>query len=250
MLRWLLALSRAACAAVAFVAAGCWDEGSGGNGPAPVQITMAAHPARMVGTPVWLQGDVECPECADYTAWTYGTTCPEFTCPAVESAVWWTNQSTAATGPAMHGVWPSCQCGTWLWVNYCSASCSHSWSASVPLAYGGNEIVISATAPGFAQGNESTLVERVPVSPAWLAPLAGSGTVTLAWTASEGATSYTLYWSTTAHDTSGSCTRIRNVSSPYTHAGLASGVPHYYFVTALAGDAEGFDSERLAVTPQ
>ena len=240
------ALLRVACATLAVLVVACWHEESGDDRRVPVWIGMDDHPAKVIGESAWLRGEVECPECEDYSGWTYGNTCPAFQCPTVEGLVWWTNRANGATSPATHGTVPRCQCGS----GYCSATCAHAWSASVPLAWGGNDIVVSATTPGYAQGNESTLIERVPATPAWLTPLADSGAVTLAWNASEGATSYNLYWSTTAHGTSGACTRIQNVTSPYRHSGLAGGVPHYYFVTALAGTAEGFDSERLTVTPQ
>lgn len=252
MPRQLRALLGAASAALALCMTACWNENSDTPPPGPpaaVWIGVDDYAPKVVGASAWLQGEIECPECAS-SGWVYGT-CPAFECPSVEgTAVWWTNQTTGATGPAVHGTAAACHC-PWPWgYGYCYSACSHVWWTSVPLAYGGNDVVVSATLPGYQQGDEPVPIERVPATPAWLAPQAAAGQVTLAWTPSEGATSYNLYWSTTPYGWSSLCTRIENVASPYTHSGLAGGVEHYYFVTALAGDAEGFDSERLAVTPQ
>lgn len=46
------------------------------------------------------------------------------------------------------------------------------------------------------------------------------------------------------------CVKIPAVTSPYTQYGLAGGVEHYYYVTALVGDAESFDSAQMVATPQ
>lgn len=243
---------RAACAAVALFAAGCWDvdyDDPPPSEPPSVWIHVEDPVSKLVGASAWLEGEIECPECGS-SGWVYGS-CPAFQCPSTEgSAVWWTNQTTGATGPAVHGTAAACHC-PWPWgYGYCYTACSHIWWASVPLAYAGNDIVVSATLPGYAQGDEALLIERVPMTPTWLEPQAGAGQVTLAWTASEGATSYNLYWSTTPYGWADLCTKIEDVTSPFTHTGLAGGVEHYYFVKALAGGAEGFDSLRLAVTPQ
>lgn len=249
--RRLPVLSRAAGAALALVAAGCWDDivDTTPAPPAPAYVSIDDHDARVESPSAWLEGDVSCPDCGS-SGWQYGT-CPMLECPSVEgSTVRWSNRSTGGSGDAAHGTVAVCHC-PWPWgYGYCYSVCSHVWWAGIPLAFGDNDIEVTATLPGAAPGQAATLVRRVPVTPAWLPAVAGPGQVTLAWTASEGATSYNLYWSTTAYIQSGLCTKIANVASPYTHAGLAAGVPHYYFVTALAGAAEGFDSQRLTVTPQ
>ncbi len=246
------ALFRAACAALALLAAGCWDDGYDdppSGPPATAWVSIDDPPTKVEAASASLEGQVECPECFS-SGWQYGS-CPVIGCPSGEGTdVRWANHTTGASGTTTHGIVPTCHC-PWPWgYGYCYSACRHVWWASVPLTLGDNDIEVSATAPGYAEGSESVLVQRVPVAPSWLPPEVATGSVTLAWTTSEGATSYDLYWSTTPYGWASLCTRIGNVASPYTHTGLAGGVEHYYFVKALAGAAEGFDSTRLAVTPQ
>ena len=250
--RVLRAVTRVVAATLPLLAAACWDDNYADPpaGPPPEAYVGIDDTVSKVETQsISLQGDAECPDCFA-TDWQYGS-CPAIECPSTDNLdMSWTNHTTGASGAPVHGVFPTCNC-PWPWgYGYCYSACRHGWWTTVALAYGDNDIEITATAPGYAPGSQSLLIQRVPATPTWLEPQAGAGEVTLAWTASEGATSYNLYWSTTPYGWADLCTKVENVSSPYTHSGLAGGVEHYYFVKALAGAAEGFDSTRLAVTPQ
>jgi len=245
-------LLAASCGVMALLAAGCWDEGYDdppAGPPAAAWVSIDDRATKVETATAWLEGEAECPGCFA-SDWQYGS-CPVIECPSASGMdVSWTNTTTGASGAATHGIVPACHC-PWPWgYGYCYTACNHVWWVSVPLVPGDNDIVIGATAPGFAPGSDSMLIQRVPPTPSWLAPLAGAGEVTLAWTATENATSYNLYWSTTPYGWAALCTKVADVDSPYTLGGLAGGVPHYFFVTALAGAAEGFDSQRLEVTPQ
>ena len=243
---------RVACAALALLAAGCWDESYEDPNPPPpfpAWVSIEDHDTRVTAATAWLEGEAECPGCFA-SGWQYGS-CPVITCPSAEgSTVRWSNLDSGASGDATHGIVPACHC-PWPWgYGYCYTACNHVWWTGVPLQLGDNEIVVSAIVPGYDEGSDSILIQRVPEAPAWATLEPGPGQVTLSWTAVAGATSYNLYWSTTPYGWSSLCTRLENVTSPYTHTGLASGVPHYYFVTALAGDAESFDSLQESATPQ
>ena len=244
--------SRAACAALALLAAGCWDSGSGPS-PEPTRfptwVWIDEPQSKVTAATIGLEGEIECPACFA-SDWQYGA-CPVITCPSAEgSTVRWSNLSTGASGDATHGILPACHC-PWPWgYGYCYSACNHVWSTTVPLELGDNDIEVSATVPGYDEGSDSVRVVRVPEAPAWVGLEPGPQQVTLSWTPVAGATSYNLYWSTTPYGWSSLCTRIAGVSPPFVHAGLASGVAHYYFVTALAGDAESFDSLQESATPQ
>ena len=76
-----------------------------------------------------------------------------------------------------------------------------------------------------------------------------SGEVTLDWNAVPGATSYNLYWATSAGVTKQTGTGILDVSRPHTHTGLSNGTSHFYIVTAVAGAAESMESTEASAMP-
>lgn len=76
-------------------------------------------------------------------------------------------------------------------------------------------------------------------APASLVALPGPVQVALSWSHVSGASSYTLYWSTTPGVTPATGTPIAGVSSPHVHGPLASGTTYYYVVTASNGSGEG-----------
>lgn len=246
------ALLRVVCAALALLVVACrWEVQYGSPPPAPPPdafVSIDDEDAKVESASASLAGDVECPGCFA-TDWQYGS-CPAIECPNESGTeMRWTNTTSGVSGPVTHGVFPACNCPFFAY-NYCYSACEHAWWASVPLVFGNNDIVVRATVPGYADGSDSIVIQRVPPAPAWNTPAPGPGQVTLSWAGVASATSYNLYWSTTPYGWSSLCTKIPAVTSPYTQYGLASGVEHYYYVTALVGDAESFDSTMLAATPQ
>ena len=243
------------CAWVALAApgllAGCWDvgfESSDEPGPPPTAFVWIDQADSKVDTAsVQLQGEAECDGCPPATGWLY-MECPAIQCPDTRADVYWTNETAGTTGTTTHFITPACHCPPFSY-NYCYSACNHVWWTWVPLVYGANDVRLHASAPGLATGTDSAQIERVPPAPAWLAAQPGAGQVTLGWSAVGDATSYNLYWSTTPYRWSSLCEKIANVTSPYTHTGLASGLTHYYYVTGLVGEAESFDSPMLAATP-
>jgi uncharacterized repeat protein (TIGR03806 family) len=87
-----------------------------------------------------------------------------------------------------------------------------------------------------------------PSAPASLTATPGNGQVALAWTASSGATSYTVKWSTTS---GGPYTSITGLSSTsYTHTGRTNGTTYYYVVSASNANGESPNSAQASATPQ
>jgi hypothetical protein len=93
----------------------------------------------------------------------------------------------------------------------------------------------SAT-PAFPGGN--------PLPPASLTITPGTGQNSLTWPAVTGATSYNLYWNTgpITPNMYAADTVVRNVTSPFTHTGLQSGVLYCYVVTAVNANGESASS--------
>jgi hypothetical protein len=248
---------RIACAAMVAVtgslAAGCvdvsYDDPPSGGPPAPAFVWIDSSATVVYEQTIYLRGEAECDDCPPATGW-QPMQCPAIACPeSTRVDVHWTNRTTGATGPTTHGITSACHCPLLLY-GYCYSACNHIWWAFVPLAFGENRIEVAATVPGIPAGTATRTIERVPEAPAWLASQADPGQITLSWPDVAGATSYNLYWSTTAWAYSSLCeNRIEDVTSPYTHTGVASGVTYYYYVTASSGGAESFDSPALAVTP-
>ena len=89
----------------------------------------------------------------------------------------------------------------------------------------------------------------LPAAPTNLSALAGDGEVVLSWNEVTEATSYNLYWSTTAGVTRENGTKIADVSSPYTHPGLTNDITYYYIVTAVNTDSESEESAEVLAMP-
>lgn len=71
----------------------------------------------------------------------------------------------------------------------------------------------------------------------------------LSWTAVADASSYDLYWTMSAGVNKANGTRIADVSSPFTHHGLANGREYHYVLTAVGPDGESPESSEASATP-
>ncbi len=114
---------------------------------------------------------------------------------------------------------------------------------------GGATYYYVVTAVGTdGESRESAVASATPGSPITATP--GNGQVTISWTAVTGATSYNIYWSTTAANaTKLSGTKIAGVTSPYIHTGLTNGTPYYYVVTAVTAGGESAESTSVTAIP-
>jgi len=89
-------------------------------------------------------------------------------------------------------------------------------------------------------------------APTGVTATAGKNQVTIAWTPVSGATSYNIYWSTTAGVTGQAGTNgtpIFGVPNPFTQTGLTAGTTYYYVVTSQNANAESPTSDQVSAIP-
>jgi hypothetical protein len=112
--------------------------------------------------------------------------------------------------------------------------------------------VVSAQSPN-GESDLSAEVSAAPVAPRLDAPqvtaVNGILQVTLTWNGVPGATSYAVYWKTTAGVTAAD-TRLTATGSPFVHGGLTGGQAYHYAVAAVGPDGEGYLSAEVVATPQ
>lgn len=112
---------------------------------------------------------------------------------------------------------------------------------------------------GSAEGVLSAEVSATPsATPPQPAPVtvraaAQSGQVELSWTpgfeATADPTSYTIYYSGSAHPTKASALKLGNAVSPQTVTGLANGSSYYFVVSATTAAGESALSYEVSATP-
>jgi hypothetical protein len=88
-----------------------------------------------------------------------------------------------------------------------------------------------------------------PAAPGGLSATPANAQITLSWTAVPGATSYNIYWSTTAGVTTASGTQITGATSPYVDAALTNGTTYYYIVTAVSAAGQSAPSPQVSGAP-
>ena len=75
-----------------------------------------------------------------------------------------------------------------------------------------------------------------------------TGTVTLTWNPSSGATSYNIYWSTSSGVSKTTGTLIPNVTSPFIDNTISQATTYYYVVTAVNSNGESSESNKISAT--
>lgn len=88
-----------------------------------------------------------------------------------------------------------------------------------------------------------------PAKPVDIAITAGSAKAVVSWTAVAGATSYNIYYGTSAGVTTASGSKNVNAISPQTITGLTDGTPYYFVVTALNAAGESALSSEVSAIP-
>jgi Tol biopolymer transport system component/fibronectin type 3 domain-containing protein len=119
-------------------------------------------------------------------------------------------------------------------------------TAGVPYFY----VVSAQNSDG--EGGNSTEVMVVPLppppaAPTGLAAIAGDQQVSLSWSASSGAASYTLKRSTSTGGPYALVTTLASFS--YVDVGLSNGTTYYYVVSATNAGGDSPDSTEVSATP-
>jgi lysophospholipase L1-like esterase len=99
---------------------------------------------------------------------------------------------------------------------------------------------------GGGGGPES---KTAPAAPQNVVSSSGNTKSCLSWGNSIDATTYNIYWSTTAGVRKQTGTKISAVASPYYHTGLTNDTPYYYVVTAANQYGESSESLEVSATP-
>lgn len=122
--------------------------------------------------------------------------------------------------------------------------------AHTGLANGSTYYYVVTAVGGGGEGKASNVatVTLAPAAPAAPTVAAGLGETTVTWATTAGATSYNLYWSTSAGVTPATGTKIEAAVSPYVHTGLTPGLAYYYVVTGVNAGGEGAASAEGTVT--
>ena len=89
----------------------------------------------------------------------------------------------------------------------------------------------------------------LPAAPKGTSATAGNTQVTMTWTASTDATSYNIYYSTTAGVTKTNGIKVANAVSPHVVTGLTNGTTYYFVVTAVNSAGESEESSENSATP-
>lgn len=86
----------------------------------------------------------------------------------------------------------------------------------------------------------------IPAAPTGVSAAGGANQVSISWSAVSGATSYNIYYATTAGVTKASGAKITNATTPYNQTGLAVGTTYYYVVTAVNSAGESAASAQAS----
>lgn len=97
-------------------------------------------------------------------------------------------------------------------------------------------------------GSSEPTNPTIPVAPIGVTATGGNGSVTLNWTASSGATSYTVKRATT---NGGPYTTVATgvTATSYTNAGVTNGMTYYYVISASNSAGESANSTQTLATP-
>jgi fibronectin type 3 domain-containing protein len=109
--------------------------------------------------------------------------------------------------------------------------------------------VVSAT-NGAGESGVSSEVSATPLAkPTGTTVTAGDGQVTVAWTPVTGATSYTIYYATSAGVTTATGTPFANAVTPQAITGLTNGTTYYFVVVAHNSSGSSILSSEKSATP-
>ena len=225
------------------------DAGGPPPGPPTAWVSINSHEPQgdiVTAGSVTLWGSAYCDNCpSDEVAVGY---CPaEKPSPPTAINVTVLNRTTGkSAGMIGNEIGGECAC----LFSYCMMVYANRWAAYyVPLTWGENVIVATASGPGFDPGRDSITITRVPGTVGNPKAISGKQQVTLSWDPVPDATSYNIYWSTSRDVSKATGTMIAGVTSPYIQTGLVDGQTYYYIVTSVRDGGESLPSSIVAATP-
>ncbi|MFZ2948581.1 MAG: DUF5666 domain-containing protein, partial [Desulfuromonadaceae bacterium] len=122
-------------------------------------------------------------------------------------------------------------------------------TASTPYFYVVTAVNAAGESAPSAQASATTAATPMPpAAPTSVTAVGGTNQVTVSWATVTGATSYNIYWSTTAGVTPATGTLIANVTSPFVHMGRAASTTYYYVVTAVNAAGTSAPSAQVSAT--
>lgn len=107
-------------------------------------------------------------------------------------------------------------------------------------------LFISACGGG---GSSTPPAPTAPAAPAGVTVTAGNTQITLGWTADTGATSYNIYYRTSAGVTTANGTKVANATAGTPITGLVNGTTYYLAATALNTIGESALSAEVSAVP-
>jgi Fibronectin type III domain/Kelch motif/Galactose oxidase, central domain len=125
-------------------------------------------------------------------------------------------------------------------------------TGTISTVIDGDTLALRITSLNYGLTNTSTIivgtssttwqVQTAPPAPNSVIAISGTGQVTVSWSPVLAATTYNIYWGTTAGITTSS-TEVIGAASPYVQSGLTAGITYYYRVSAVSGAGETLSNE-------
>jgi fibronectin type 3 domain-containing protein len=135
-----------------------------------------------------------------------------------------------------------------------STSSSNPWlSGTSTIAVTNGQILVAEQAGAYDKIDAIDIVQQTgtaPAAPTGVIATAGTAQVSLSWTASAGANSYSIYRSTTAGGEGGTAYKTGITTTSFTDTSLNNGTTYYYQVTAVNTAGESGKSSEVSATPQ
>ncbi|MEI6205721.1 MAG: fibronectin type III domain-containing protein [Desulfuromonadales bacterium] len=119
------------------------------------------------------------------------------------------------------------------------------WMAAIGLSI----MMLAFTGCGSGGGGVVNTITALLAQPANLTATSGDSQVSLSWTAVSGATSYNVYYGTTAGVTTTTGTKLANTATPQVITGLTNGTVYYFAVTSVNSAGESVITNVVSATP-
>lgn len=96
--------------------------------------------------------------------------------------------------------------------------------------------------------SKSATSMTAPSAPSGVSASAGVRKIIISWNSVASANAYNIYWKN-AQGVATTDSKIPDITPPYSHTELTSGIPYYYRVTAINAAGESLPSEAVSAMP-